>query len=350
ARPDLGRLTREPRAFAFEDAGVERAQHAVGRFVEASARRVHLDVEAEVFAAREAPAHSEDRAPAAQMVEHRELLGDAQRIVPRKNDRAGRKTDAARLGREPRQVLEIVGTRRVVAEVMLDDPHRMKPELLRLERHLGLLLPDDFVRIAALIILKNLKYAVVHNPSIKQLRSAPGARACADAPMSEANRSVRACPRPRRASLERIQSSTREFMRSIAVTNSSTISETTRRAGIGVFICPTTWPTKYVASCCAPLPSLCAMRWMRRCASPISMLCSGIGSGCGASASFHASVQALRSMRAGFPVSDFDRSVSADEAARNFSRITGDVSDSFVVSHTEPHHTPSAPSASAAAI
>ena len=54
--------------------------------------------------------------------------------------------------------------------------------------------------------------------------------------------------------------------------------------------------------------------------------------------------------RAGLPVSERDRTVSADVAARNFSFTTGWVSASSVVSHTEPHHTPSAPRARAAAI
>ena len=55
-------------------------------------------------------------------------------------------------------------------------------------------------------------------------------------------------------------------------------------------------------------------------------------------------------MRACFPVSDRDRIVSAEVAARNFSFTTGWVSASSVVSHTDPHHTPWAPSAIAAAI
>ncbi len=55
-------------------------------------------------------------------------------------------------------------------------------------------------------------------------------------------------------------------------------------------------------------------------------------------------------MRAGFPVRDRDRIVSRELASRNFSLTAGWVSASSVVSHTEPHHTPSAPSARAAAI
>ena len=89
---------------------------------------------------------------------------------------------------------------------------------------------------------------------------------------------------------------------------------------------------------------------MRAWASPTSALCSGIGRGSGAPALSHSSVQALRSILAGLPVSDRERTVSLDVAARNFSLTAGCVSASSVVSHTDPHHTPSAPSAIAAAI
>jgi hypothetical protein len=49
------------------------------------------------------------------------------------------------------------------------------------------------------------------------------------------------------------------------------------------------------------------------------MLCSGIGSAAGAPGSSQASVQAVRSMRAGLPVKDRERRVSLELAARNFS-------------------------------
>ena len=72
--------------------------------------------------------------------------------------------------------------------------------------------------------------------------------------------------------------------------------------------------------------------------------------GAGLSGRSHSSVQAVRSIRAGLPVIDRDRTVSEELAARNLSLTTGGVSASSVVSHTDPHHTPSAPSARAAAI
>ncbi len=70
----------------------------------------------------------------------------------------------------------------------------------------------------------------------------------------------------------------------------------------------------------------------------------------GVSGLSHSSVQALRSMRAGLPVIERERTVSLEVAAMNLRWIAGSVSASAVVSHTEPHHTPSAPRARAAAI
>ena len=73
-----------------------------------------------------------------------------------------------------------------------------------------------------------------------------------------------------------------------------------------------------------------------------------MGSGSGVSGRSHSSVHAERSMRAGFPVIDRDRTVSDDVAASIFSLMVGTTSDSSVVSHTEPHHTPAATQPTAA--
>ena len=54
-------------------------------------------------------------------------------------------------------------------------------------------------------------------------------------------------------------------------------------------------------------------------------------------------------IRAGFPVIERDRTVSPRPARRNFSFTAGEVSASSVVSQTDPHQTPAAPSAIPAA-
>ena len=64
----------------------------------------------------------------------------------------------------------------------------------------------------------------------------------------------------------------------------------------------------------------------------------------------HVSVQVERRKRACLPVIARVRTVSPVSAASNFSRAKRSNSDSAVVSQTEPHQTPCAPNARAAAI
>ena len=81
------------------------------------------------------------------------------------------------------------------------------------------------------------------------------------------------------------------------------------------------------------------------------MNCSGIGSVPGDSGASHASVHPVRSWRAGLPVKARERTVSVDVAASSFSVTTAAAgSFSTTVSQIDPVHTPSAPSAMAAAI
>lgn len=80
------------------------------------------------------------------------------------------------------------------------------------------------------------------------------------------------------------------------------------------------------------------------------MNCSGIGSVPGDSGDSQASVQAFLSSRAGLPVHDRERTVSREVAFRMCSLASSGVSASSTVSHSEPVQTPSAPSASPAAI
>ena len=88
---------------------------------------------------------------------------------------------------------------------------------------------------------------------------------------------------------------------------------------------------------------------MRLTASAVAMNWSGIGSVPGDSGPSQASVHAVRSWRAGFPVRDRERTVSRDVAFKTFSRATGWRSLSVDASQIDPVQAPSAPSASAAA-
>src|SRR6266487_1564160 len=89
---------------------------------------------------------------------------------------------------------------------------------------------------------------------------------------------------------------------------------------------------------------------MRRSTGSLSSDWSGIGSAPGPPAESQAAVQSDRSCLDGLPVRLVERTVSRDEAASIRSLVYGAVSASWVVSQTDPVHTPSAPSAMAAAI
>ena len=64
------------------------------------------------------------------MVEQRDLLGDAERFVPRKDHRAGAEQDALRPRRHVGEEHGVVGAERVVTEVVLDRPQRVEAELV----------------------------------------------------------------------------------------------------------------------------------------------------------------------------------------------------------------------------
>ena len=65
----------------------------------------------------------------AQHVEHCRLLGDAQRVVPRHDDRGGAKIHAGAERGQIRHQLEIVGHERGVVEVVLGRPQAVETEI-----------------------------------------------------------------------------------------------------------------------------------------------------------------------------------------------------------------------------
>ena len=75
----------------------------VEAFLEAWPRLVHRNPKTFVFDTRGAAAEAEQTAAAAQHVEQRDLLGDADRVVPGDHDDRGAEVDALRSAREIRQ-------------------------------------------------------------------------------------------------------------------------------------------------------------------------------------------------------------------------------------------------------
>ena len=73
------------------------------------------------------PAEAEDETPVRDVVQHRDLLRDADRIVPRQHDDHRAELDALGAARHVRQELQHVRTHGVVREVVLDPQIESKP-------------------------------------------------------------------------------------------------------------------------------------------------------------------------------------------------------------------------------
>ena len=108
------------------------------------------------------PSRAQDGAAVGQVVEERDLLRDAQGVVPGHDDRPGRELDAARAAGEPRQELQVVGAGGVVREVVLDRPELVEAELLAELRDPLLVADDLLVAELALVVLEDEQQADVH--------------------------------------------------------------------------------------------------------------------------------------------------------------------------------------------
>ena len=117
-------------AVVLDEAVLERVEDRLGVLGEAPARLAHLDAEAVELDAPEAAAEAEDRPPAGEVVEQREVLGDAHRVVPRQHRDHRAELDPRRLPGDPGQELRHVRRQLVVGEVVLGRPHRVEPDVL----------------------------------------------------------------------------------------------------------------------------------------------------------------------------------------------------------------------------
>ena len=115
-------------AVAFDPSALERVHHHARRLVEAVARLVHGDAEPLVLPAGQPPPDTEQHPPAGEVVEQRDLLGDAHGIVPRKDHRPGPEQDALGPCRHVGEEHDVVGAERVVLEVVLDGPQGVETE------------------------------------------------------------------------------------------------------------------------------------------------------------------------------------------------------------------------------
>jgi hypothetical protein len=164
-----GRGRTSVRTRPLDEALLQPVDDHARRLVEAVARGRHLDAEVLVLDARETASEPEHRAPAGEVIEEGHLLDHAQRIVPRNDHRAGRELQLRRLAGEPREELHVVGTGRVVGEVVLGRPHRVVAERLGLQRQVHLVAHHLGVAAPPLVVLEDQEQSDVH---FDRLRSA----------------------------------------------------------------------------------------------------------------------------------------------------------------------------------
>jgi hypothetical protein len=108
-RPDLDPRLWVEFAVAFDKTALERLDDHRSGFVKALARLVHAQPEGGELPPRQAAPEPQPQPPLAEHVEHRRLLGDAQRVMPGQDHRRRTQVD---IGAERRHVghqLQIVG-------------------------------------------------------------------------------------------------------------------------------------------------------------------------------------------------------------------------------------------------
>jgi len=84
-------------------------------------------------------------------------------LVPRHDHRTGRERDAPRATREPGEERDVVGTRRIIGEVVLGRPEFVVAEFLGEQREPHLVAHHVGVAAAALVVLKDQQDADVHD-------------------------------------------------------------------------------------------------------------------------------------------------------------------------------------------
>ena len=130
ARADVAAHLFDVRAVVLAVAALETLQDHLRRLDEELAAGVHVDAEAFELDPPEAAPEAEDEAAVRQIVEHADLLGDADRIVPRQHDDHRSEQQRVALAGEVGEHLQHVGAHRVVGEVVLDAPDRLVAERL----------------------------------------------------------------------------------------------------------------------------------------------------------------------------------------------------------------------------
>ena len=166
ARTDLDARLLVVRPVAFDEAGLQGVDDHRRRLIEAPARFVHAETEGGELAAGEAAAHAEPEPALGEIVQHRGLFGDPQRIVPGQ-DHGGRaeidiRTDGRHVGHE----LDVVRHERVVVEVVFGRPQAVEAQIGGSAGQPDLLVPHPGVgAILPAVAGENHHHADIHGGS-----------------------------------------------------------------------------------------------------------------------------------------------------------------------------------------
>src|SRR5262245_54306378 len=165
AGPDLAPLLLDqaPRELAY--AALEALEDHLRRLDEELAAVLLADAEAVELDPPEPPADAEHDAAVRQVVEHRHLLRNAHRVVPRQHHDHRAELDALRARGVPGQELEHVGAHRVLGEVVLDAPERLEAERFGEIAEAELVAVDVAIGAPVAHALEDHGHPDVHRPS-----------------------------------------------------------------------------------------------------------------------------------------------------------------------------------------
>ena len=135
---------------ALHEPGLQRVDDHRRRLIEAAAQFVHAEAEGGELPAREAAAHAETKPALGQIVQHRRLFGDPQRIVPGQDHRRRADIDVRTERGQVGHQLNVIRHERVIVEVVLGRPEAVEadfggepgqPDLLIPHAGVGAILP-----------------------------------------------------------------------------------------------------------------------------------------------------------------------------------------------------------------
>ena len=134
----------------------------LAEFHEHIAAVVLIDAETAELNPRNAAADSQDYAPVGHVVEHRNLLSHPHRMMPGQHHHHRTEPDALRAAGKVGQILEHVGTHRVVSEVMLDAPQRIEAQRLREVAQMQIIAVNLTIGPSFVLALKDYRGSYMH--------------------------------------------------------------------------------------------------------------------------------------------------------------------------------------------